>query len=181
MPGRDHHESLRGRRGLPHGVFPRNGYRHRLRIDLRKGHPLREAGAERMALAGALRMIETKTDQRQQLALFHRAGFKSNGEAWERRLYRKLYMRMCRRDREFRRKESAGKRRRRKLPGRKAAACARRRAWGARNRRRLRRYNRDYYLQFCARRCAFCRRLAGRGRNRLRVVRGRPACPGCFA
>lgn len=124
-------------------------------------------------------MMPAKQDPRAQLALFYRAGFKSNGAVWERRLYKRLWARVRRLDIDFRRSEAA---RSREFHRRHKKQMARGRArWYRKNRRRQALYNARYHRDHRVRRCGFCNRRAGPGRYCLRPVRGRLACPGCFA
>lgn len=122
-----------------------------------------------------------KTDPRAQLALFFRAGFKSNGARWERRLYKRLWARVRRLDPKFRDAEAERMREQSHEPRVKKADARRHAVWARKHRRRLRSYNRRYHLEHRMRRCGFCGRRAGRGRYCLRPVRGKLACPVCFA
>jgi hypothetical protein len=124
---------------------------------------------------------EVKPDPREQLARFFLAGFKSNGAAWERRLYKRLWARVQRLDPEVRRAEAARMRAHSKLPEVKIADARRHARWARKNRRRLSRYNASYHREHRARRCSFCGGHPGFGRYCLRPARDGLACKRCFA
>ncbi|MGH9728446.1 MAG: hypothetical protein ACRD4V_07630 [Candidatus Acidiferrales bacterium] len=120
-------------------------------------------------------------DPRGQLALFHRAGFRSNGAKWERRLYKRLWARVQRLDQNIRREQAARMREQNKKPEVKKADAARHARWYRKHRRRVARYNARYHRENRRRHCGFCDRPAGPGRYSLRPANGRLACPRCFA
>jgi len=122
-----------------------------------------------------------KPDPREQLALFFRAGFKTNGTKRERRLYQKLWKRVRQLDPEFRRSEAARMREQSKKPGVKEADARRHARWARKNSLRVARYNHRYHRENRARRCSYCDRRAKPGRYSLRPFRGQLACPRCFA
>ncbi len=126
-------------------------------------------------------MKMAEADPREQLAEFFRAGRKSNGSRRERRLYKRIWARVRRLDPEYRRAEAARMRDQACRPGVKEADARRHAEWARKHRRRVAAYNRRYHREIRARRCAFCDRRAPRGRYGLRVARGKPACPDCYA
>jgi hypothetical protein len=134
-----------------------------------------------MTSARQMRAQCSRLAPREALALFFRAGFKSNGHVWERRLYKMLWARIQRLNPEVRRSDAARMREASKRPEVKAADAARHAAWVRKHRRRVSRYNKRYHAEHRARRCSYCGRRAGLGRYCLRSYRGQLACPRCFA
>ena len=114
--------------------------------------------------------LDKTNDPRAQLALFFQAGFKSNGEAWERKLYKTLWARVRRLDAAFRRKEAARMRMTSQLPGFKEADARRHAAWYRDNLARVSSYNANYHREHRRRHCHFCGQPAPKGRYGLRRV-----------
>jgi len=122
-------------------------------------------------------------DPREQLALFLRVGFRSNGAGWERRLYKRLHARVRRLERRQRLHEAALARRRRAQDLRlRERRNATKRRWYRRHRRRVARYNREYNLQFRgmpAPACQNCGRLTRRRRPLQLGARRLLVCTRC--
>jgi hypothetical protein len=120
-----------------------------------------------------------KPDPRARLALFFKAGFKSNGTAWERRLYKRLWAAVQRLEAGVRREQAARSREFHRLHTEQIARTRAR--WYRKNRRRQALYNARYHREHRARRCSFCGGSPGFGRYCLRPARDGLACKRCFA
>ena len=93
----------------------------------------------------------------------------STGRA--KRRYKRLYARLRRQDRAFRRAEAQRSKVYRALKPETAEEAGRR--WREQNRDRQRRYNRRYHRLYRARRCDFCGRVPRHGSHK-----GSHGCPG---
>jgi hypothetical protein len=114
--------------------------------------------------------INPKLAPREALALFFRAGLNSNGRKWERRLYKRLWVRVRRLDPEFRLRDADRMRVQSRLPEVKKADAARHARYVRDHRSRVRRYNARYHRTHRRRYCSFCGRPAPKGRYGLRPV-----------
>lgn len=115
--------------------------------------------------------INPKLSPREALALFFRAGLKSNGTLRERRLYQRLWARVKRaEDPEFRAREAARMREKSRDPEVKKADAVRHARWVANHRRKVARYNARWHRANRRRHCFFCKSPAPVGRHGLRPI-----------
>ena len=91
---------------------------------------------------------------KEQLAAFYAAGFKSNGDLWERRLYKRIHMRIQRADAKKRVviAERGRKSKLRNAEKNRASLIS----WRRRHRTHVRQYNRSYRHDVLRYRCSFC-------------------------
>lgn len=124
--------------------------------------------------------INPKLAPREALALFFRAGLNSNGRKWERRLYKRLWVRVRRLDPEFRLRDAARMREQSRLPEVQKADAERHARYVRTHRGRVRRYNARYHRENRRRHCALCGRPARKGRYGLKPITRAIPFAGCL-